>query len=199
MSIIHTSWSSAEISIDDSNYISSTVLSATSVDQQVTTIQHKAVTHSKSGDSSVNKMTSTTHTNSSRDIIHTFQQPYPAFTDSEQETTDTVPSPVTITAQKSSQAVTLREAVAWILLSLMTMILLFIGILSVVTIIRMQKQSQRRGDSTVTALAPAYEMDGTVTALAPAYEMDGNPCYESSKIDNTYGMHIYEPIETPTA
>ena len=80
---------------------------------------------------------------------------------------------------------TLREAVAWALLSLMTMILLFIGILSLVTILRIQKQRQRQ--------------DNTVTAKAPAYEMDGNPCYESSKTDNTYGMHIYEPIETPTA
>ena len=132
-------------------------------------------------------MTSITHTDSiSRDVVHTFQQPYPAFTDSEQETTtDTVPSTVTVAARKSSQAVTLREAVAWVLLSLMTMMLLFTGILSLVTILRVQKQRQRR--------------DSTVTAEAPAYEMDGNPSYESSKTDNTYGMHIYKPIETPTA
>ena len=108
-------------------------------------------------------MTSTTHTDSiSRDIIHTFRQPYPTFTDSEQETTtesDTVPTTVTIIAQKSSEAVTLREAVAWVLLSLMTLMLLFIGILSLVTILRIQKQRQRR-DSTVTTEAPAYEMDG---------------------------------------
>ena len=110
-----------------------------------------------------------------------------AFTDSEQETTtvNTVPSTVTITARKSSQAVTLREVVAWVLLSLMTMMLLFTGILSLVTILRIQKQRQKG--------------DNTVTTEAPAYEMDGNPCYESSKTDNTYGMHIYEPIETPTA
>ena len=152
----------------------------------MTITQHKTVTHSKSGDSSVNIVTSITHTNSiSRDVIHTSRQPYPAFTDSEQEkTTDTVPSTVTTTARKSSQAVTLREAVAWALLSLMTLMLLFTRILSVVTIIRIQKQRQRQ--------------DSTVTTEAPAYEMDDNPCYENSKTDNTYGMHIYEPIETPT-
>ena len=103
---------------------------------------------------------------------------YPANTDSEQGIIiDTDSSPSTI-AEKSSQAVTLREAVAWALLSLMT--LLFIGTLSVVTIICIQKHRQKG--------------DNTVTAEAPAYEMDGNPCYESSKMDATY-----EPIETESA
>ena len=88
---------------------------------------------------------------------------------------DTDPS-LSTTARKSSQAVILREAVAWALLSLMTL-LLFIGILSLVTILCMQKRRQRR--------------DSTVTAKVAAYEMDGNPCYESSKMDTTY-----EPIET---
>ena len=186
-SIILSSPDYTEISIDNIYYnISSIVPSAARVGQQVTITQHKTVTHSKSGDSSVNIVTSITHTNSiSRDVIHTSRQPYPAFTDSEQEkTTDTVPSTVTTTARKSSQAVTLREAVAWALLSLMTLMLLFTRILSVVTIIRIQKQRQRQ--------------DSTVTTEAPAYEMDDNPCYENSKTDNTYGMHIYEPIETPT-
>ena len=94
---------------------------------------------------------------------------------------DTDSSPSTM-AEKSSQAVTLREAVAWALLSLMT--LLFIGILTVVIIILLciRKHKQRR--------------NSTVTAEAPAYEIDGNPCYESSKMDSTYGANIYEPIET---
>ena len=59
--------------------------------------------------------------------MYTSRVPYPAVT--EQGTiVDTDPS-LSITARKSSQAVILREAEAWALLSLMT--LLFIGILSV--------------------------------------------------------------------
>lgn len=111
--------------------------------------------------------------------------PYPALTDSEQETTtesDTVPSLPT-TARKSSQAVTLREAVASVLLLLMIpmllmlLILLLIGILSLVALILyIRKQRQRR--------------DITVIAEAPAYEMDENPCYESSKIDNIMASQL---------
>jgi hypothetical protein len=76
--------------------------------------------------------------------------------------------------------VTLREAVAWALFSLMT--LMFIGTLSVITILLcIQKYKQTRDN---TAEAPV------------AYEMDGNPCYESSKMDNTHGTNVYEPIES---
>jgi hypothetical protein len=111
------------------------------------------------------------------------QDVYPAFTDSEQETTvDTHPSLAIATTRKNTQVVTLREAVAWALLSIMT--LLFIGTLSVVTILRIQKYKQKR-DNTAEAPGPAK------------YEMDGNPCYGSSKTDDyTYGNHIYEPIDT---
>ena len=75
-----------------------------------------------------------------------------------------------------SRAVTTREAVVWALLSLVT--LLFIGLLSVnATVICIQKCRQNK-------------------AHAPAYEMAGNPCYESSKINNTLETEIYESIET---
>ena len=121
----------------------------------------------------------------STSATHTLQGPYPALTDSERETTtesDTVPSLPT-TVRKSSQAVTLREAVASVFLSLMILmllmllILLLIGILSMVTIILyIRKQRQRR--------------DSTVTAEAAAYEMDENPCYESSKTDNIMASQL---------
>ena len=115
--------------------------------------------------------------------MHMYTSRIPEYPDVTEQGTivDTQNPSLSTTAQKSSQAVTLREAVAWALLSLMTLI--FIGILSVnVTMLCIKKQRQRR--------------DSTVTAEAPAYEMDGNPCYESSKIDTTYGTNIYEPIET---
>ncbi len=100
---------------------------------------------------------------------------YPADTE-EEIVVDTDPSLSTI-ARKSTQAVALREAVAWALLALMTLI--FIGTLSVVILLRMQKHRQNRD----------------IPAEAPGYEMDGNPCYESSKMDTTYGTNVYEPIE----
>jgi hypothetical protein len=90
---------------------------------------------------------------------------------------DTDPSLAT-SARKSSQAVALREAVAWALFSLMTLML--IGTLSVITILLcIRKYKQKRYN----------------TAEVPAYEMDGNPCYESSKMDNNHGTNLYEPIE----
>ena len=91
---------------------------------------------------------------------------------------DTYPSLSTIDQieRDHSRAVTTREAVAWALLSLVT--LLFIGLLSVnATVICIQKCRQNK-------------------AHAPAYEMAGNPCYESSKINNTLETEIYESIET---
>ena len=113
-------------------------------------------------------------------IYYASQVPYPAVT--EQGTIINIDPSLSTTARKSSQAVVmLREAVAWALLSLMT--LLFIGIFSAVTILLCVKKQRQRRDSTVTADS------------APVYEMDGNPCYESSKMDTTYGANIYEQIE----
>ncbi len=111
------------------------------------------------------------------------QDGYP-FSDSEQVTTvDTDLSLAITTAQKNSQAVTLREAVAWALFSLMT--LMFIGTLSVATILLCTQKYKQKRDNTAEAPGPA------------AYEMDSNPCYGSSKTDNyTYGTDIYEPIDT---
>ena len=95
-------------------------------------------------------------------------------------TIDTDPS-LSATADKKSHTVTLRETVAWALLSLM--ILLFIGLLSVnVTVLCMHKCRQKRDN----------------TAQAPAYEMAGNPCYESSKISNALQTDIYESIVNET-
>ena len=74
-----------------------------------------------------------------------------------------------------------REAVAWALFSLVT--LLFIGILSLnIIILCIQKHRQKQ--------------ENTARATVTAYEMDGNPCYESSKIDHsTNQTNLYEPIE----
>jgi hypothetical protein len=145
-----------------------------SVDQQLTIItQYKIIASSKSLDleSSVRILIALP-----TPVTHISTTAYPTVT--EQGTTvDTDPSLAT-TARKSSQAVTLREAVAWALLSLMT--LMFIGTLSMATILCIQKHKQKRDN----------------TAEAPAYEMDGNPCYESSKMDNTHGTNVYEPIES---
>ena len=95
-------------------------------------------------------------------------------------TIDTDPS-LSATADKRSHTVTLRETVAWALLSLM--ILLFIGLLSVnVTVLCMHKCRQKRDN----------------TAQASAYEMAGNPCYESSKISNALQTDIYESIVNET-
>ena len=128
--------------------------------------------------------TSPTHTGSGANATsESVTVSYP--TDTEQGIIiDTDPSLSTM-AEKNSQAVYI-EAVAWALLSLMT--LLFIGTLSVVTILCIQKHKKRQ-DNTVTAEAPAYEMDGNPCyESSNTYEMDGNPCYESS---NMYGTHIY--------
>ena len=81
---------------------------------------------------------------------------------------DTDPSLfTTVTAEKSTQAVTLREAVAWALLSLMT---LFFTVLCIHISCR-----QKRDNKAQTA---AYEMAD-----------------ESSKTSNTLEMNIYELIE----
>ena len=164
------------------NYITATVPSAvgtTSVDQQqTTTAQYKTKIHSKTVDiefsvTNIPLTTSATHTYTSR-------VPYPAVTDHKQGTAD---PQLSTTAQKSSQAVVmLREAVAWALFTLMT--LLFIGLLSLnVTILCIQKHRQKQ--------------DNTARATVTAYEMDGNPCYESSKIDhNTNQTNLYEQIES---
>ncbi len=85
-------------------------------------------------------------------------------------------------ATSESLTVALRESVAWALLSLMTV--LFIGMLSVVILLCIQKHRQNRNITVDRAEAPVV------------YEMDGNPCYESSKMDTTYGANIYEAIET---
>jgi hypothetical protein len=127
----------------------------------------QASQHVQSATSSVYRLTTTVFDEASESTVSTKQ----LITD---------PSLAT-TTRKSSQAVTLKEAVAWALLSLMT--LLFIVTLSVAIILCIQKHRQNR-DNTVDR------------ADAPVYEMDGNPCYESLKMDNTHGTNIYEPIET---
>ena len=162
-----------------SNYTTATVSSAvgtTSVHQQQMTItQYKTKIRSKTVDIefSVNKIpltTSATH-------MYTSRVPYPAVTDHKQGITD---PQLSTTAQT---VVMSREAVAWALFSLMT--LLFIGILSLnVTILCIQKYRQKQ--------------DNTARATVTAYEMDGNPCYESSKIDHNTNQTnlIYEQIES---
>ena len=114
-------------------------------------------------------------------------------------TVETDPSP-SITAKKKPQIVTLRETVAWALLSLMT--LLFIGLLSVnVTALCIHKCRQKRNN-----MAQAYEMAGNPyydsSKISNALETDiyesiepGNPCYGSSKISNALETDIYESIE----
>ena len=147
---------STEVTTHYNYYTTTTVPSAvgtTSVDQQqMTTAQYKVITRSK------------TVPSTSAMRMYTSREPYPAVT--EQGTAD---PQLSTTAQKSCQAVVmLREAVAWALFSLMT--LLFIGMLSLnVIILCIQKHRQKQDN----------------TARATTYEMDGNPCYESSKIDNT--------------
>ena len=85
-------------------------------------------------------------------------------------------------AEKSSQAVTMRETAAWVLLSSVT--LLFIGLLLVdIAVLCIYKYRQKQDN----------------TAEAPAYEMAGDPCYESIKIANTHETNIYEPIEHENA
>ena len=172
---------STEIITNHNYYTTATVSSAvstTSVDQkQMTTAQYETTIHSKTVDI-VNNLkipliTSATH-------MYTSRVPYPTVPDHKPGTAD---PQLSTTAQKSSQAVVmLREAVAWALFSLMT--LLFIGILSLnVTILCIQKHKQKQ--------------DNTARATVTAYEMDGNPCYESSKIDhNTNQTNLYEPIES---
>ena len=167
---------STEVITNYNYYTTATVPSAigtTSVDQQqTTTAQYETTIHSKTVDIefSVGKIpltTSATHMTS--------RVPYPAVTDHKQGITD---PQLSTTAQT---VVMLREAVAWALFSLMT--LLFIGILSLnVTILCIQKHRKKQ--------------DNTARATVTAYEMDGNPCYESSKIDhNTNQTNLYEPIE----
>ena len=105
----------------------------------------------------------------------------PNSTDSKGIITKTDPSLSKI-ADKSSQAVTMRETAAWVLLSLVT--LLFIGLLSVdIAVLCIYKYRQTQNN----------------TAEAISYEMAGNPCYESTKIGNTNETNIYEPIETDNA
>ena len=77
----------------------------------------------------------------------------------------------TVAAEKSSQAVTLREAVAWALLSMTLMFL---------TVLCMHILCRRKRDSKVQTAA--------------LYETPDNSCYESSKTSNTLEMNIYESI-----
>ena len=165
------------------NYTTATVSSAvgtTSIDQQqMTTTQYKTKIHSKTVDIEFSVTNIPLTTSVTVMHVYTSRVPYPAVTDHEQGTAD---PKLSTTAQKSSQAVVMsREAVAWALFSLMT--LLFIGLLSLnVTILCIQKHKQKQ--------------DNTARATVTAYEMDGNPCYESSKIDhNTNRTNLYEPIE----
>ncbi len=152
-----------------------TVSSAVRVDQQVTTAKYKATASSRSVDLESSVVIIPLPTSATR--IYTSLLLYSAVT--EQEIIADIDPSLATTARKSSQAVTVREAVAWALFSLMT--LMFIGTLSVTTIILcMQKYKQERDN----------------TAEIPAYEMEGNPCYESSKMDNAHGTNLYEPIES---
>ena len=165
---------STEVITNHNYFTTATVSSAvgtTSIDQQqMTTTQYKTTIHSKTVDI-VNKIpliTSATH-------MYTSRVPYPAVTDHKQGTAD---PQLSTTAQA---VVMLREAVAWALFSLVT--LLFIGILSLnIIILCIQKHRQKQ--------------ENTARATVTAYEMDGNPCYESSKIDHsTNQTNLYEPIE----
>ena len=79
--------------------------------------------------------------------------------------------------QDCSQAIRLREMIAWALVFLLT--LLLIGTL--LTVICMYKRSSMTRDN---------------VTQAPAYEMDGNPCYENIKVKEANSMetNIYEAV-----
>ena len=77
----------------------------------------------------------------------------------------------TVMTEKSSQAVTLREAVAWALLS---MTLMFLTVLCMPILCRQKRDSKAQ--------------------TAALYEMADNSRYESSKTSNTLEMNIYESI-----
>ena len=77
----------------------------------------------------------------------------------------------TVMSEKSSQAVKLREAVAWALLS---MTLMFLIVLCMHILCRQKRNSKAQ--------------------TAALYEMADNSRYESSKTSNTLEMNIYESI-----
>ena len=90
----------------------------------------------------------------------------------------TIYTPIYQLEQDCSQAMTPREMVAWILLSLLTLILVTEMI---ITVIYKYKRNRKARDN---------------VGQAPAYEMDGNPCYETTEVKETNNieMNIYESV-----
>ena len=83
-----------------------------------------------------------------------------------------------IKSNTNKPSVSLSEVVAWVLVSILTV--LFTGLLSVVLLLWMFKKRQARDTSTDNS--------------TPKYEMEGNPCYEATAVKQTTDTHLYEAV-----
>ncbi len=81
------------------------------------------------------------------------------------------------TAQLQCSAISLSEVVAWILMSIVTV--LFIGLLSVnVFVLWLYKKRQKRA----------------IEGRESIYTMEGNPCYETTTVKQTTDTHLFEAV-----